>query len=96
MERKKDKKNILIIFLLVIVFAIMHNGIINIIYTFILGVILNVIYIKSKNLLYPIIIHCSANFITLFLTGYNVYILGLSFILLLTSMLVVKRDYLLK
>jgi len=94
LEKFNNKINTIL--LASIIFSLMHNGIINIIYAFILGVILNVIYIKSKNLLYPIIVHSSANFITLFLTGYNVYILGLGFILLLISMLVVKRDYLLK
>ena len=78
------------------VFGIMHTGIFNIIYAFLLGVILNIIYLKNKNLLYPLLIHSSANLITLFLTGYNVYILLLSFILLVVSMLIVKRDYLLK
>ena len=78
------------------VFGIIHTGIFNIIYAFLLGVILNIIYLKNKNLLYPLLTHSSANLITLFLTGYNVYILLLSFILLVVSMLIVKRDYLLK
>lgn len=78
------------------IFAIMHSGIINIIYTFILGIILNTVYIKGKNLLYPLIIHSSANFVVLFLEGYNTYILFLSFILLAISLFIVKREYLLK
>lgn len=78
------------------IFSIMHTGIINIIYTFILGIILNTIYLKNKNLLYPLIVHSSANFITLFLMGYNDYILIFSFVLLVISMFIVKRDYLLK
>lgn len=96
--RKLEKFNNKIATILIasFIFAIMHGGIINIIYSFLLGVILNTIYVKYKNLLYPLIVHCSANFMSLFLTGYNVYILLLSFVLLVISMFVVKRDYLLK
>lgn len=93
---QKFNNKIVTILLASFIFAIMHNGIINIIYTFILGIILNIVYLKNKNLLYPMIVHSSANLIALFLTGYNVYILSASFILLVISMLIVKRDYLLK
>ena len=93
---EKFNNRIVTILLASLIFAIIHNGIINIIYTFILGIILNTIYIKNKNLLYPIIVHSSANLITLFLTGYNELILFISFILLIISISIVKRDYLLK
>ena len=92
----KFNSKILTIILSSLIFSLMHNGIINNIYTFILGLILNTIYLKNKNLLYPLIVHASANLATIFLTGYNEYILTLSFILLIISMLIVKRDYLLK
>lgn len=78
------------------IFAIMHSGILNIVYTFMLGIILNTVFIKEKNLLYPLIIHSSANLVVLFLVGFNSYILFLSFILLVISLFIVKRDYLLK
>ena len=78
------------------VFAIVHSGLYNIIYTFILGIILNTVYVKGKNLLYPLVIHSFANLVVLFLTEFNVYMLFLSFILLVISMFIVKRDYLLK
>jgi len=78
------------------IFAIVHNGLYNIIYTFILGIILNIVYLKGKNLLYPLIIHSFANLIVLFLVGYNFYILILSFILLVIGMFIVNEDYLLK
>ena len=93
---EKFNNKIVTILLASLVFALMHNGIINIIYTFILGVVLNTIYIKNKNLLYPLIVHSSANMITLFLTDFNECILLVSFILLVISMFIVKRDYLLK
>lgn len=93
---EKFNNKIVTILLASFIFAIMHNGIVNIIYTFILGIILNIIYLKNKNLLYPLLVHSSANLISLFLTEYNVFILSISFILLVISMFVVKRDYLLK
>ncbi len=93
---EKFNNKILTIIIASLIFAVMHDGIINIIYTFILGIILNIIYIKNKNLLYPIIVHCSANFITLFLTVYDKNILIISFILLAMSFFIVKRDYLLR
>ena len=93
---EKFNNRIVTILLASLIFALMHNGIINIIYTFILGIILNTIYMKNKNLLYPLIVHGSANIITLFLTEFNEYILFISFVLLIISLFIVKRDYLLK
>jgi len=79
-----------------LIFALMHNGIINVVYTFILGLVLNAVYMKNKNLLYPLIVHSGANLVVLFLNEFNVYILFVSFILLIISLFIVKRDYLLK
>lgn len=93
---EKFNSRIITILLASLIFALVHSGIINIIYTFILGIILNTIYLKNKNLLYPFVVHSSANFIVLLFEGYNDYILVLSFILLVISMFIVKRDYLLK
>jgi len=93
---RKFNNRVVTILFASLIFALMHSGIINIIYTFILGIILNTIYIKNKNLLYPLIVHSSANLITLFLIGFNEYILFISFILLVISLFIVKRDYLLK
>ena len=77
-----------------IIFALAHNGIINIIYTFILGMILGIIYIKDKNLLNSIVLHSSANLISLFLYSYNPYIMLVSFVLLIISISIIKREYL--
>jgi len=76
-----------------IVFALFHNGIINIIYAFILGLILSIIYLKYKNIKTSIIIHISANMIVSFLTQFNSYILIISIIGLITSILLLKRDW---
>lgn len=93
---EKFNNRIVTILLASLIFSLVHNGIINIIYTFILGIILNTIYMKNKNLLYPLIVHSSANLVVLFLTDFNVCILFISFILLVISLFIVKRDYLLK
>jgi len=93
---EKFNNKIFTILIASFIFAFMHSNIINMIYSFLLGVILNVVYVKNKNLLYPLIVHSSANLISIFLVGYNVYILLLGFVLLILSLLIVKRDYLLK
>ena len=71
----------------------MHNGIINIVYTFLLGLILGVIYLKKGKITDSIIVHSAANFISIFLTGFNNYILLLSFILLVEVVCILKRSY---
>lgn len=95
-ELSKFNNKLITILLGSFIFAIMHTGLINIIYAFALGIILSVIYIKNRNLTSSIIVHSSANLMTLFLTGYSEYILLLGFILLVISTFIVKRDYLLK
>lgn len=93
---EKFNNRIFTILIASFIFAIMHSGVSTIIYTFILGVVLNTVYIKNKNLLYPLIVHAFANFASLFIYEFNSYILVLSFTLLLISLLIVKKDYLLK
>lgn len=61
-----------------IIFALIHINPIKICYTFILGLILNLTYQKYNNIIAPILIHASANIISLFLTEFNIYILILS------------------
>ena len=76
----KFNNRILTILIASFIFAISHNGLTNIIYTFFLGIILNVIYLKNKNILYPLLVHSSANLIALLLQDFNPHILTLSFI----------------
>ena len=73
-----------------IIFSIIHINIIKIIYSFILGLILVISYEKNKNIIASIIIHISANTISLFLTNYNKTILILSIILLIISLKINK------
>lgn len=75
-------------------FALMHNGLINFIYAFILGIVLNVIYLRDKKLINLIIIHSSANMISIFLSGYNGYILVISVLMLLECIFILNRKYL--
>ena len=68
-----------------LIFALIHITPIKICYAFILGLILNITYQKYKNIKAPIIIHISANIIVLFISTFNIYILVLSFIILLIN-----------
>ena len=90
---KKFNSKIISIILGSLIFSLMHNGIINIVYTFLLGLILGVIYLKKGKITDSIIVHSAANFISIFLTGFNNYILLLSFILLVEVVCILKRSY---
>lgn len=69
------------------IFALIHLSPIKIIYAFILGLILNITYEKHKSIIAPILIHIAANTIVIFLYEYNTYILLLSFICLILSII---------
>lgn len=51
-----------------LLFALSHNNLIQIIYTFILGIILNLIYEKESNLKYNISFHIGFNTLSILLT----------------------------
>ena len=88
--RKKysPKKSILINS---IVFSIIHINPLKMIYAFILGIILNNSYEKYKTIKAPILIHISANIIVLFLKDYKPIILIASFLLLILSIILIKK-----
>lgn len=67
------------------IFAITHLNPIKISYAFILGLIFNYTYEKENNIIVPILIHISANIMSVFLYEYNTYLLILSTIYLLIS-----------
>lgn len=90
---KKFNSKIISIILGSLIFSLMHNGIINIVYTFLLGLILGVIYLKKGKITDSIIVHSAANFVSIFLTEFNNYILLLSFILLVEVVCILKRRY---
>ena len=75
-----------------IVFAISHLSIIKAIYAFLLGIVLNIYYEKYKNIKVPIIIHIAGNLIALFLKEYNIFILILAIINLVTSVKFLKKS----
>ena len=79
-----------------LIFALIHINPIKICYTFILGIILNLTYQKHNNIIAPILIHTSANIISLFLTEFNIYILILSTMLLIISIYFHKNNLLVK
>lgn len=88
-KEKYSKKNAIII--ITIIFALSHTNIINIIYAFLLGLVLSYIYIKYNNILYPIVIHISANLMSIFISKFSLIALILSTIFLSFTILYLKR-----
>ncbi|MBQ8219485.1 MAG: CPBP family intramembrane metalloprotease [Bacilli bacterium] len=91
-KARKNYKEKYAILLVTIVFALMHSGIINMAYAFILGLVLAIIYKKYQNILYPITVHISANFISIFLKEYNLYLLMISLLGLFISIILLKKQ----
>ena len=88
---KFNKKNTSII-LSSIIFALVHNGFINIVYAFIIGTILTIIYSKNKNIKEVIILHMVANLMSLLIKEYNTIILISSFMCLIFSLYIIKMN----
>lgn len=88
---KFNKKNTSII-LSSLIFALVHNGFINIVYAFIIGTILTIIYSKNKNIKEVIILHMVANLMSLLIKEYNPIILISSFICLIFSLYIIKMN----
>ncbi len=88
---KFNKKNTSII-LSSLIFALVHNGFINIVYAFIIGTILTIIYSKNKNIKEVIILHMVANFMSLLIKEYNPVILISSFLCLIFSLYIIKMN----
>lgn len=88
---KFNKKNTSII-LSSIIFALVHNGFINIVYAFIIGTILTIIYSKNKNIKEVIILHMVANLMSLLIKEYNPIILISSFMCLIFSLYIIKMN----
>lgn len=80
------------IIIITIIFALMHSGIINITYAFLIGLLLALIYKKYYNIIYPIIIHISANFTSIFIKEYNTLALIISTFLLILSYILLKKQ----
>ena len=88
---KFNKKNTSII-LSSLIFALVHNGFINIVYAFIIGTILTIIYSKNKNIKEVIILHMVANLMSLLIKEYNPVILISSFLCLIFSPYIIKMN----
>ena len=67
-----------------LIFSILHLNPVKILYAFILGLFLNITYHKTNNLKSSILIHISANSISLLLNQYNKHILLLTVVLTFT------------
>lgn len=83
------KKSIIIVSIL---FALLHSGIFNIIYAFLIGIVLSYIYVKYKNIMYPILLHISANLMSVCITEFNVNSLIISAIALVLIYLHLRKD----
>lgn len=90
-DARKNYQDKIAILIISIAFALMHTGIINIIYTFLLGIILSFIYIKYKNIIYPIILHASANLMSLLISEFNLVYLIISIVLLTSTIIYIKK-----
>jgi len=90
-KAKKYYKESSAIILITLIFALLHSGIINILYAFLIGLVLAMLYKKYNNILYPILLHVSANLTSVFIKGYNLYLLIIGFTLLLISSLIIKK-----
>lgn len=88
---KFNNKNTSII-LSSLIFALVHNGFINIVYAFIIGTILTIIYSKNKNIKEVIILHMVANLMSLLIKEYNPVILISSFMCLIFSLYIIKMN----
>lgn len=88
---KFNNKNTSII-LSSLIFALVHNGFINIVYAFIIGTILTIIYSKNKNIKEVIILHMVANLMSLLIKEYNPIILISSFMCLIFSLYIIKMN----
>ena len=72
------------------IFAMCHSGITTIIYAFIVGIINSYIYMKNNDIIKPIIVHIAMNTFVIFLTGYNLYVLIFSILLIVISTTIMK------
>ncbi|MBR3161114.1 MAG: CPBP family intramembrane metalloprotease [Bacilli bacterium] len=89
---KKFNSSIKAIIINSIIFSLMHFNIKEIFFAFFLSLIINIIYQKYNNILYPIVIHQSANITSLFLIEYNSQIFLLSIICILISFEITRNS----
>lgn len=70
------------IIMISLVFALLHSGLINMIYAFILGLLVSYVYVNNGNILYPMVMHIAANGTSLFINNFNIYLLIISLIVI--------------
>ena len=89
---KKFNNANLAIFINSLIFALIHLNPPKMIYALFLGFFLNITYHKKNNILYPIIIHSSANITALFLNNYSNIIMLLSMICLIVDYYIIIKN----
>lgn len=80
-----------------LIFGIFHGNIIQFVYAFLFNIVLTKVYDKDNNILTPIIVHVSANFIvtlTMFIINkLNIYLGIISFIIFLIIFIIIMYKY---
>ena len=88
---KKEYSSKKAVIIISILFALFHSGIFNMIYAFLIGIVLSYIYLKYRNIIYPIILHISANMMSVCITEFNINSLIISAIGILLICLYLRK-----
>ena len=84
-------KSYIAIILCSFIFALFHMSLNGFIYAFILGLCLSYIYIKFRNIKLCILCHMISNIFVLFLFRFNLYILSLTILCFIISILIILK-----
>ena len=76
-----------------LVFSLLHSGLISMLYAFLISILLSYVYIKYNNIKYPIIIHISANIMSLCITSFNIFYLFISSLILIILLIYIRDDH---
>ena len=75
-----------------ILFALLHSGLLNMIYAFLIGIVLSYVYVRYKNIMYPIVLHISANLMSVCITDFSLIALIISAIGLIILFLYFRKE----
>lgn len=80
------------IILTTIIFSLLHNNFINILYAFIIGFILTTIYSKRNNIKEVIVLHAISNAMSLLINKFDITLLIVSLISTIFSFYLIKKE----
>ena len=75
-----------------LIFSFMHSSYNSMIYAFILGIILGIIYLKYKSIKMSMYMHMVSNMAVMFLTDFNIYLLYLSLLGIIVSIILLNKE----